>query len=497
VASILDFFSAEAGQNRTKALRRKTGGLIGKLSGAANSLLGPTGIPGKVSSAGQIASMINPVAGMERSMRAAGNNKFGESLIEIGGVVLPAGIVAKYGAKTALAAAKGLQESLTATGSALSGASVRSYDEFIKRMNEPLQTKLPSTMYSNPFFDVSKINKELLDPLGYQKTKMKKYLSDVKIGSKDLNNKLPRTPVTIESLEGKRVLPLFGDKSSGGLLIKSIDGQKFDKPVLTEGGVDYMRGQANQLDNSIWASAAAIANRIKKEAQLIAEKTGDEVVGSTISMAPNAVDFTNFAAETMAEMMKFAPVTKANALQFDDLMLKTDPNWPGVQSKGLREYVKKASSNIRKSFIRNMDSRPAQDAGFPSPAEIRLAVTDPSQIDLKPGMTGLGMSKINTSKMLGNNKPPDSVPHTTYDTSVKGAADSNSGYVGSMPPIHQSLLFPDFYKGRANSTILNKKTGVRTPESEAHKTYAMKTQMPSQLITPEIVDTIMKMQGRR
>jgi len=122
VASILDFFSAEAGQNRTKALRRKTGGLIGKLSGAANSLLGPTGIPGKVSSAGKIASMINPVAGMERSMRAAGNNKFGESLIEIGGVVLPAGIVAKYGAKTALAAAKGLQESLTATGGALSGA---------------------------------------------------------------------------------------------------------------------------------------------------------------------------------------------------------------------------------------------------------------------------------------------------------------------------------------------------------------------------------------
>lgn len=125
MASILDFFSAEAGQNRTKALRRKTGGLIGKLSGAANSLLGPTGIPGKVSSAGKIASMINPVAGMERSMRAAGNNNFGESLIEIGGVVLPAGIVAKYGAKTALAAAKGLQESLTATGGALSGAASR------------------------------------------------------------------------------------------------------------------------------------------------------------------------------------------------------------------------------------------------------------------------------------------------------------------------------------------------------------------------------------
>ena len=359
MASILDFFSAEAGQNRTKALRRKTGGLIGKLSGAANSLLGPTGIPGKVSSAGQIASMINPVAGMERSMRAAGNNKFGESLIEIGGVVLPAGIVAKYGAKTALAAAKGLQESLTATGSALSGASVRSYDEFIKRMNEPSQTRLPSTMYSNPFFDVSKINKEVLDPLGYQKTKMKKYLSDIKIDSQDLKNKLPRKPVTIEALEGKYVLPLYGDRSSGGLLVKGIDDQKFDKSVLTEGGVDYMRGQANQLDNSIWASAEHIIQQISKKAKKVAEETGKDVVGSTISMSPESLDFTNFAAETMAEMMKFAPVTKANALQFDDLMLKTDPNWPGVQSKGLREYVKKASSGIRKAFIRNMDTKPA------------------------------------------------------------------------------------------------------------------------------------------
>ena len=331
--------------------------------------------------------------------------------------------------------------------------------------------------------DASKMTKAELDPLGYQNTKMDKPLSEVEIQAQDLNENLPRQEADIEALEGKVAIPFYGDRSSRGLLVSGVDDVKFDQPVYTEGGIDFMVGPAAQADRSIWASDQGIITRLTNEAIDKAKADGKDVVGTTISMAPDAVDFTNFAAATMAEMIKAAPIKKKDAKLFDQAMKKVDPNWPGVLSADLRTYVEQAAPGIRKVFIRSMDSKPAQMAGFPSPAKMRLAVTDPSQVEIPSGQTGLALGQIDVGADALS-KP--SVPHSTYDTQMTGT------YLGGIPAVPQGLLYRDFYK-----TMDGKKTKTGQPFSESHKTYAMKTVVPGQEFTPEIIDYLMKLKERQ
>lgn len=329
-------------------------------------------------------------------------------------------------------------------------------------------------------------NKADLDPLGYQKTKMRGYLSDVDVNLTDTGENLPRSPMSWEDMEGKVVLPFYGDRTSRGLLVEGVSNQRFDQPVYTEGGVDFMRGPAAQADRSIWASNQNIVKRIESEADKAARNfEGRDIVGLTGSMAPDANDFATMTGAAMAELVKGAPITKAAAKEFDEVMRSIDPDFVGVTSPNLREWATSTSSPKRKAFIRLMDSNPMQQAGFPSPAEARYAVTDPTQRDMPAGMFGLGAARVDTSAPLMYNAPKGnlpraSVPHSTYNTQIAG------DYLGSLPPVPQGLLFRDVYDAMEGKTT---KTGQ--PLNEAHKTHAIKTKMPAQLVTPEVLDGIL------
>ena len=329
----------------------------------------------------------------------------------------------------------------------------------------------------------SKANKEDLDPFGFQKTKMDMPLSEVEVQAIDTGEILPRKNVTIEDLQGKVLLPFYGDRSSAGKFITGVDDVRFDQPVYTGGGIDYMLGPSAQKDSSIWASDQNISNRLLTRATELQKETGKDVVGTHISMAPDATDFTDFGAATMAELVKFAPIKKKDAKLFDAGMKKVDKNWPGVLSPDLRSYVENATTDIRKEFIRRMDSRPAQDAGFPSPAKARLAVTDPSQVDMTSTQAGMAFGEIDTNKPVNLNP---SIKHSTYTTPISGT------YIGGMSPIPQGLLFKDAYDRMAKQ---NTKTGQ--PLTEAHKAYTMKRQLPGQEVTQELIDYIMQMKERQ
>ena len=244
-----------------------------------------------------------------------------------------------------------------------------------------------------------------------------------------------------------------------------------------------MLGPSAQKDSSIWASDQNISNRLLTRATELQKETGKDVVGTHISMAPDATDFTDFGAATMAELVKFAPIKKKDAKLFDAGMKKVDKNWPGVLFPDLRSYVENATTDVRKEFIRRMDSRPAQDAGFPSPAKARLAVTDPSQVDMTSTQAGMAFGEIDTNKPVNLNP---SIKHSTYTTPISGT------YIGGMSPIPQGLLFKDAYDRMAKQ---NTKTGQ--PLTESHKAYTMKRQLPGQEVTQELIDYIMQMKERQ
>ena len=171
-------------------------------------------------------------------------------------------------------------------------------------------------------------------------------------------------------------------------------------------------------------------------------------------------------------------------------MRTIDPTFVGIRSQKLRKWIDGTTSPMRKSFIRLMDSNPMQAEGFPSPAQARLSVTDPTQVDMGAGMFGLGVSRIDELNPVLPAKPKgnltQSVPHSTYNTHITG------DYTGSLPPIPQSLLFRDVYDAMEGKTT---KSGQLL--NEAHKTHAIKTKMPVQRLRPDILEGILNYLARQ
>jgi len=369
-------------------------------------------------------------------------------------------------------------------------------DEFDPRITAANRSKLAGALAAigdngGPPLD-KPLTKDQLDPLGYQKTKMRRPFSEVEVQQSDLGENLARKPMSWENMEGNVILPFYGDRTSRGLLVEGVNDYKFDAPVYTEGGVDFKVGPAAQKDRSIWASNQNIITRLSKEADKAQRDFGGrDILGVTGSMAPDANDFATFTGEAAAELVKGSKITKKTAKEFDATMKALDPTFVGLLSPDLRDWVKNTSSPNRKSFIRLMDSRPMQDAGLPSPAEIRKSVTDPTQYELPAGMFGLGVSRIDTGAPLRFNtpkgdKPAANVPHSTYNTQITG------DYLGSLPPVPQRLIFKDVYD--AISGNLDKRGN---PLTEANMTHAIKTKMPAQELTPQIIDGILNYLARQ
>ena len=324
-----------------------------------------------------------------------------------------------------------------------------------------------------------------LDPLGYGAVKIDRPVSDIDVRIMGTNQpNLPRKAITIEDLQGKVLMPFYGDKSSNRGLLMGIDETDLARPVLLEGGPDFMVGPAAQAENAIWASGKGVVSTLKNRAQQLAEETGKDIVGTTITMAPNAVDFTTFMSRALAEQLPAASITKKAMKSFDVEMKKVDKNWPGAGSENLGDYLASVSPDIRKSFVRLMDKKPAQEAGFPSVGKTRVAVTERDLLDVPAGRVGFAMGQIDPAAAPVFDPR---VPHSTYDAQILGK------YLGGLEtPIPQGLLFRDAYKGMEGRTYFNKKLGRDVPFSEATKAYTMKTQLPGQVVDQELVDAIMQ-----
>ena len=328
--------------------------------------------------------------------------------------------------------------------------------------------------------------KEELDPLGYQKTKMRDFLTNTSVDETDLGENLPRKSVSWEDMEGKLILPLYGDRTSRGILVSGVDDMKFDNPVYTEGGVDFMVGPAAQANRSVWASNSNIIKRIADEAERARVAEGGEpIYGVTGSMAPNANDFAVHTGSVIAEMVNNSKITRKTASEFNELMRAYDPDFVGIRSPKLREWIDTTTSPKRKAFIALMDSSPMQAGGMPSPAQARYAVTDQTQRNMPAGQFGLGIAKLDELDPIlratsSGNTGGMMFPHSTYNTQITG------DYVGSATPVPQGLLFKDLYDSMKGGV-----TKAGQPYNEAHRTHAIKTKMPVQRLTPEIIDGVL------
>jgi hypothetical protein len=142
--------------------------------------------------------------------------------------------------------------------------------------------------------------------------------------------------------------------------------------------------------------------------------------------------------DTLSQMMHLEKknISKTAAEQFD-AKFDFDPNFPGVKSPKLQDYLRQQSMSYRDNFAKTMNTRAARDAGFPDVEQARIAVTHPSLLDTPNYAGGQSIARM-TGDVVHGSTGFGLAPHYTYRSKLPG------DYVGGLPgPLPQELLWRD------------------------------------------------------
>lgn len=250
----------------------------------------------------------------------------------------------------------------------------------------------------------------------------------------------PRTPysefnvITPEDLYGSGnnvVLSLLGDASSAAGSIKSISGRQLENDVPLKGGYGYAQLSPNQ----VWASDRGVTTKLQNAVDRLSDEYED-VIGGYMSMGGQAVDASHMMSDAYSEVIKSSKISNKAAKNFNDEVKKFLPDFIGVQSKNLKNYLRGLTMGQRKKFFDTASKATHKNAGFPDVAEVRFAVTDPALVHTTPYSMGPMFSRM--TPKVPTLKTPDFV-HESYPTAMQGQ------YIGGfedLVPIQ--TMMPDF-----------------------------------------------------
>lgn len=340
----------------------------------------------------------------------------------------------------------------------------------------------------------SPIEDQLSLPLGEQKRLKVGYYHPVSGGlklktlPKDMDYELspsgvlvPSKTIKPEDMEGGRVIFDAGDRAVAGQKLVRINGIDLEFPIDLMGGPQFMMYQKHLRDNggigSIWASDQGAITSLTRQA------VGDEdVYFMPTAMTQTGLDFNTMMSDALIQQADKMKITKKSKKAFDKAVKNIRPEWKGIDSPEARDQLLE-NGPLRHAFVDRMDQAEFQSMGFPDVAQTRVAITDPSYLDLPFASGGMTVGKVDKGNPILNKKgevvgfePVESpnLPHPTYSTQLSG------DYVGGFEvPVPRQLLAPDFYKKR-------REMGVGTG-GDARSFQLTK---PTQQATPEWVDTI-------
>ena len=120
-----------AGQQRRQNLNK----LFDNIGNTMSQFVSPRGRD-QVQSFEQLHNMISPVVHGGSSIQNMQQGNYGSAFMDVAGFAIPTAIVAKYGGKTALDAAKYLSETLALTSGGMKNIGENVYEQVIGRMTE-------------------------------------------------------------------------------------------------------------------------------------------------------------------------------------------------------------------------------------------------------------------------------------------------------------------------------------------------------------------------
>jgi hypothetical protein len=244
--------------------------------------------------------------------------------------------------------------------------------------------------------------------------------------------------ITPSDLQGGLLLPALGDRSIAGTNLTAVGETPLANSVAMQGGHGYMAAQSPE--GAVWASAPSVASRLGNAVRDLSETTGKPVYMPYTAMGERSVDFSHHASDTLANMLANAAVGRKDLGSFNAAMRRTDANfgpvrdWPGVQADDLAAYLRAGGGDVRNKFAKTMDTRQFQEAGFPSVAEARYAVTDPRLLNVPTGASGLSIARADPTGRTFT----EGTQHLTYPTKLGG--EYVGGFGSSVP---KEVMFPD------------------------------------------------------
>jgi len=278
------------------------------------------------------------------------------------------------------------------------------------------------------------------------------------------------------------ILSSIVDRTKTDTSIHEINGVPLSRPVMVQGGDDYMfRGLLQ--DPVLFANQPVIANRHLQVARAAEDQFGVPPLFAPHYMSPTGVDFSTATAETgMAHAFEILSPQAKKELDklirekgFDVTKTRDLPNgkketytknykienWAGIDDPLSVHQLRIAPADLRKAIVNRLGTKNFfESEGFLSPGAMRTLVTKPELLNVRDGTFG-NFGIFNTAGELTPTK------HFSYATGFPGEGVSPIIEAGNIGPYNFTDLQKAYAKDASGIPIdtLRNSQGVSRTET--------------------------------
>lgn len=251
--------------------------------------------------------------------------------------------------------------------------------------------------------------------------------------------------VSLKDFEGRPVFAAFADLTSAGKIYRGIDSSEIAVPVETHGGPEWPLIQDEPVgqETDVWSNQGAGVTATKAK---MAEQGAIMLIAA---MHKNAhVSNTETATAVIATNAAYARdgrIAPDNLAALDGSIRAEIPDFPGIESPNIMEYVNKLPFQGKKSRARIakiLESKESQDLGAPNVQRILDEMRSEKYDGLRIGDIVLAIELTPGAPVVKLGEQGTMV-HPSYQYAVRGQV------LGRFArPINIETVFDDFYAKR-------------------------------------------------
>jgi hypothetical protein len=237
-----------------------------------------------------------------------------------------------------------------------------------------------------------------------------------------------------------------GDRQITDAEIHGLNGIEFANPVRGHGGPFYPRGEAGRA-GAAWASAQAPVSKQLGMAES-AERLGRTPYHVPWSMSRGAVDSTPMMWELIANLLPHAKINKTSRAMIDRSIRShvidkegTRPfrGAPSIASEEFPKWVGSMGLGERYALMTALEKTSHIVKGFPEPAALRLAITEPEYVAPRSLTAGRVITQMDPQAGIIHDP---AVPHPGYPKQFM----KKGNVMGFERPAPLGLMFPKAWK---------------------------------------------------